>query len=78
MAAPNDHTVLTVNAILRITAYLFVAPWIIGFLVFTGGPIIFSFVLSFFRWKVINTPRFIGFDHFVAMFTTDDLFIPSA
>lgn len=66
------------NAILRITAYLFVAPWIIGFLVFTDGPIIFSFVLSFFRWKVINTPRFIGFDHFVAMFTTDDLFIPSA
>lgn len=60
-----------------ITAYLFVAPWIIGFLLFIGGPIIVSFVLSFFRWKIINTPRFIGFDHYVAMFTTDDLFLHS-
>lgn len=28
--------------------YLFILPWIIGFLVFTIGPLIFSLVMSFF------------------------------
>lgn len=55
-------------------AYLFITPWAVGFLIFTGGPIVASLVLSFFRWKLISSPRFVGLDNFVAMFTTDDLF----
>lgn len=57
-----------------ITAYLFVLPWIIGFVLFTGGPIVASFALSFFKWKVIAAPRFLGLDNYIAMFSTDDLF----
>jgi multiple sugar transport system permease protein len=57
-----------------LVAYGFIAPWIIGFVVFTGGPIIASFVLSFFRWKMIAPPRFIGFDNYVEMFTQDEWF----
>lgn len=57
-----------------LTAYAFIAPWIIGFLIFTGGPIIASFGLSFFRWKMIAPPRFYGLTHYVNMFTTDELF----
>ena len=57
-----------------ITAYLFVLPWIIGFLIFIGGPIVASFVLSFFKWKVIAPPEFRGFTNYVAMFSGDDLF----
>ena len=57
-----------------LVAYAFILPWIIGFIVFTGGPIIASFGLSFFRWKMIAPPRFHGFTHYIAMFTTDELF----
>lgn len=57
-----------------ITAYLFILPWIIGFLIFIGGPIIASFVLSFFKWKVIAPPEFRGLANYVAMFSGDDLF----
>jgi multiple sugar transport system permease protein len=57
-----------------LTAYGFISPWIIGFLVFMGGPIVASFILSFFSWKMITPPKFIGLDNYVNMFTTDDLF----
>jgi len=57
-----------------LVAYLFVAPWIVGFIIFTGGPIVASLVLSFFRWKLISSPRYVGLDNFVRMFTADELF----
>ena len=58
-------------------AYGFIAPWIIGFLLFTGGPIVASFALSFYKWKVIAPPTFIGFDNYIKMFTSDELFTHS-
>ena len=57
-----------------ISAYGFISPWIIGFLLFMGGPIIASFILSFFSWKMITPPKFIGLTNYINMFTTDDLF----
>jgi ABC-type sugar transport system permease subunit len=40
--------------------WLFLAPWVIGFLIFTGGPMIASLVLSFTEYDVISAPRFTG------------------
>ncbi len=57
-----------------ITAYLFILPWIVGFILFVGGPIIASFVLSFFKWKMIAPAQFLGLDNYVSMFSVDDLF----
>jgi multiple sugar transport system permease protein len=57
-----------------LVAYAFIAPWIIGFVVFTGGPIIASFVLSFFEWNIISRPDFIGLENFVEMFSEDEWF----
>jgi multiple sugar transport system permease protein len=57
-----------------LVAVAFISPWIIGFLLFTGGPIVASFVLSFFRWKIISPPIFNGIDNYVRLFTTDVLF----
>jgi multiple sugar transport system permease protein len=48
--------------------YAFAAPFIIGFLVFTAFPMIYSIYLSFHRWDMLSTPKFIGFDNFVRMF----------
>lgn len=57
-----------------LVAYAFILPWIIGFIIFTGGPIIASFGLSFFRWKMIAPPKFYGLEHYIRMFTTDEFF----
>lgn len=57
-----------------IEGYLFISPWIIGFVLFTAGPIIASFVLSFFSWSLIRPPRLVWFDNYVVMFTRDPLF----
>ena len=41
----------------RAWPYLFILPWIIGFLVFTLGPLVLSFVMSFFDWSITEIGR---------------------
>lgn len=57
-----------------LSAYGYISPWLIGFIFFTGGPILASLILSFFSWKMIAPPRFIGLDNYINMATTDTLF----
>ncbi|MFG3601413.1 carbohydrate ABC transporter permease [Micromonospora chersina] len=45
-------------------AYVFLAPWIVGFLVFTAGPMVASLWLSFTEYDVINAPRWTGLDNY--------------
>lgn len=61
----------------RAWPYLFILPWIIGFLVFTLGPLILSFVMSFFDWSITGTPKFRGLGNYIEMFTTDDQVLKS-
>ncbi|HMO04260.1 MAG TPA: extracellular solute-binding protein [Kiritimatiellia bacterium] len=49
-------------------------PWIIGFIVFTGGPMLFSIVISFCRYDILNPAVFTGLDNYTFMFSQDDLF----
>jgi multiple sugar transport system permease protein len=51
-----------------VAALLFISPWLVGFLVFTAWPVIYSGYLSLTDYDVINNPNFIGFDNYVAMF----------
>lgn len=50
-----------------IEGYLFISPWVFGFLIFTAGPMLASLVLSFTKWGLIDTPTFVGFDNYVKM-----------
>lgn len=53
-------------------------PWMIGFVVFVGGPMLFSIVISFCRYDIINPAVATGFDNYVRMFTGgDELFLKS-
>lgn len=61
----------------RAWPYLFISPWIIGFLVFTLGPLVLSFVMSFFDWSITGTPKFRGLGNYIEMFTTDDQVLKS-
>ena len=45
-------------------ALLFISPWIVGFLVFTAWPVLYTGYLSFTDYDVINDPHFVGFDNF--------------
>ncbi len=49
-------------------------PWIVGFIVFTGGPILFSIVISFCDYDILNPARFIGLSNYIWAFTKDALF----
>lgn len=57
-----------------LAGYAFISPWLIGFIVFMGGPIIASMILSFFSWKMITPPRFLGLTNYINMFSVDALF----
>jgi multiple sugar transport system permease protein len=56
--------------------WLFLSPWIIGFVLFTGGPIVASAVLSFTDYTVTSSPNGVGFSNYSTLFG-DDLFVKS-
>jgi multiple sugar transport system permease protein len=47
-----------------IDGYLFILPWILGFLLFTAFPMGFSFVLTFMDWDLLTPLVWTGFDNF--------------
>lgn len=49
--------------------YLLVSPWIVGFVLFQGGPLLGAFALSLGEWPFPNPPSFVGLGHFQAMFS---------
>lgn len=48
----------------RIAGYLFIAPAMVLFLVFIGGPFLVAVGLSFFNWDLLTTPTFAGLGNF--------------
>lgn len=58
----------------NLSGYLFIAPWLVGFFVFTFGPFLRSFYLSFTRYNIIQPPKFIGAANYRMMLFQDDLF----
>ena len=61
----------------EITGWLFAAPWIIGFLLFTAGPMLFSMYASFTKYNMIRTPQWIGLENYIDLFTKDRFFYVS-
>ncbi|HTS18524.1 MAG TPA: extracellular solute-binding protein [Verrucomicrobiae bacterium] len=49
-------------------------PWMIGFIVFTGGPILFSIIISFCDYDILTPARFIGAENYLWAFTRDHQF----
>uniref|UniRef100_A0A540VLY4 Sugar ABC transporter permease n=2 Tax=Litorilinea aerophila TaxID=1204385 RepID=A0A540VLY4_9CHLR len=53
--------------------YIFIAPLLVGLLVFTYGPVLAAFGLSFTKGDYISTPKWIGLDNYRALLQ-DELF----
>lgn len=54
-------------------AYLFAAPWIIGFLLFMAYPLISSFYFSFTNYSVLKPAKWVGIANYQELFT-DEIF----
>ncbi len=53
-----------------LAGYLFISPWIIGFLVFTAGAMIYSLYISFSSYNLAtNTARPVGLDNYANLFS---------
>ncbi len=56
------------------TGLLFVLPWLVGLVLFTAYPVIYSFYLSFTSYNIIQDPRWVGLDNYRTMLDVDPLF----
>lgn len=68
-AAPRKRFRLSQRQIEELTAYLFVAPWLIGFLILTVGAMAFSLGLSTFDTDLLSSSTFVGLKNYQSMLT---------
>lgn len=58
--------------------YLFLAPFLICFVVFIVVPVVMAVTLGFTSYDGFGKLRFIGFDNYIALFTQDIVFLTKA
>jgi len=56
----------------KITPYLFLTPFLAGFLVFMVYPLIYALNLSLYRKKLVGGTSFVGLDNYVKAFQDDN------
>lgn len=61
----------------NVAGYIFIAPWLIGFLVFTLIPMLMSLYYSMTNYKLGMDYQFIGLKNYVDLFTSDPKFMKS-
>jgi multiple sugar transport system permease protein len=55
----------------NLEGWLFASPWIIGFVLWTIGPMIASLVIAFTNWDLITSPEFVGLRNFETLIKDD-------
>ena len=55
--------------------YLMILPFTLFFIVFVVAPVLFSVVMSFTDYNVIQSPGFVGLDNYIDLFLNDSLFL---
>ena len=55
--------------------FVCILPWLVGFVSFTLGPMLFSIYISMCDWDIINAPRFVGLANFQQALFHDFRFI---
>lgn len=55
----------------NLEGWLFAAPWIIGFLIWTVGPMLTSLYLSFTEWDLVSAPQWVGLRNIQALFSDE-------
>lgn len=60
----------------EIQFFIFLAPWLVGFVVFTAFPLLFSIYISLNDYSLLTPPQFVGLKNYQTLFT-DPLFAQS-
>ncbi|MFC6331848.1 carbohydrate ABC transporter permease [Paenibacillus septentrionalis] len=55
--------------------YILMSPYMIIFFTFTVIPVVFSLLLSFFYFNMLEFPRFVGWQNYSRLFLNDDVFM---
>ncbi len=50
-----------------VDGWLFILPWLVGFLVFIAGPMVASALISLTEWKILKPPEWVGLGNFIHM-----------
>lgn len=74
LPVPAHRQRLSLRAREELAAYLLISPWIIGFLVFVAGGLVFNFGLSFFQTDLLSSAKFVGLNNYRQLLTDDRLF----
>jgi multiple sugar transport system permease protein len=61
-----------------IDGMLMALPWVIGFILLTVGPMLFGLYVSFTKWDIVSSPKWVGFDNYVRMFSGKDRYFYQA
>lgn len=79
LARPVDSAAPVVHQVRRpfirridLIGYLFISPWLIGFLVFTLFPFVSSLFMSFTNWQVVGNWKIIGLDNYTKLLSGRD------
>lgn len=56
-----------------LTFYLVIAPWLIGFVLFTVGPVLYSFYISFTDWNMLRDPTWVGLRNYQTLLDDPDI-----
>ena len=72
-----DKSTKVMKAIKKnLTGYLFISPWLIGFIIFSLIPMVASLFLSFTDWTMLSSPRWVGVENYSSILE-DKLFFKS-
>jgi ABC-type sugar transport system permease subunit len=52
----------------NLEGWLFASPWILGFILWTLGPMVASLFFSFTQWDLLTTPKWVGLQNVETMF----------
>ena len=58
----------------KLLFFAYISPWIIGFTCFGLFPLVYSLYISFCSYLMVGTPKFIGFQNFIDLFTKERYF----
>ncbi len=72
--AAHPHISLTTRE--TVEFFLFITPVLLGFLIFTLGPVVASLVLGFTQYDIVKPPIWLGLNNYITLFA-DPLFAQS-
>ncbi len=54
--------------------FLFVLPWVVGFVIFTLVPMVAALYISLTDWSIVGNAKFIGLDNYIKLFSSENFY----